>query len=95
MPARKANDAAHHAIRRGIAILFRALFQEGSGTDAIEEQAVNLTKQIQQNFCHVATGSAVTNAETMSRIEQILRFVQTHWAEPVTLAQIASMQYLR
>ena len=94
MPARKANDAAHHAIRRGIAILFRALFQEGSGTDAIEEQAVNLTKQIQQNFCHVATGSAVTNAETMSRIEQILRFVQTHWAEPVTLAQIASMQYL-
>lgn len=94
LPARKANDAAHHAIRRGMAILFRALFQEGSGTAAIEEQAVNLTKQIQLNFCHTAAGSAAANAETMSRIEQILRFVQTHWAEPVKLAQIASMQYL-
>lgn len=34
------------------------------------------------------------NAEVMTRIEQVLRYVQTHWNEPVTLAQVAAEQFL-
>lgn len=93
LPAEKSSDAAQYEVRQRMAGLFRRLFQEG-GSAEIDMQATELVRRLKQNFAHKDTKSNTASAETMTRIEQMLRYVQQHWNEPVTLAEVASQQYL-
>ena len=94
LPAEKASDAAHNAIRQGMAALFRSLFREENRLSQTAVQAETLVSKIRMDFAHTNVQHTLASAETMARIEKILRFVQTHWAEPVTLAQLAAEQFL-
>ncbi len=94
LPAEKASDASHNAIRQGMATLFRSLFREGNRLSKTAAQAETLVSNICRDFAVADVHHPSASAETMARIEQILRFVQTHWAEPVTLAQLAAKQFL-
>lgn len=94
LPREKASDAAHIAVRQGMASVFRSLFREGETSAKTAAQAVALAQCIRQNFTGINAERSAANAETMIRMEQMLRFVQTHWAEPITLAQLAAQQFL-
>ena len=94
LPAAEANDAAHYAVRQGMAALFRSLFQAGSSSSETNRQAIRLASVVRQDFAQKDGKYHAPNAEVMTRIEQVLRYVQTHWNEPVTLAQVAAEQFL-
>lgn len=94
LPSEKSSDAAHNAVRRGIAAVFRSLFREDESASETAALAVELVRRIRQDFAGTDTARASASAETMTRIEQVLRFVQKHWAEPITLAELAAQQFL-
>ena len=94
LPAAEANDAAHYAVRQGMAALFRSLFQAGSSSSETNRQAIRLASVVRQDFAQKDGKYHAPNAEVMTRIEQVLRYVQTRWNEPVTLAQVAAEQFL-
>lgn len=94
LSAEKANDASHNAIRQGMAALFRSLFQEDNRLLEIAARAEALAAKIYADFAHADVQHPLAGAETMARMEEILRFVQMHWAEPITLAQLAASHFL-
>ena len=94
LPAAQANDATHYTIRQGMAALFRDLFQAGGSSMETDRQTVRLVLAVQENFTKTNRKHNAPSAEIMTRIEQILRYVQTHWNEPITLAQVAAEQFL-
>lgn len=94
LSAERASDASHNAIRQGMAALFRSLFREENRVSKTAAQAEALVSKIRMDFTHTNVQHTSASAETMARMEEILRFVQTHWAEPITLAQLAADQFL-
>ena len=94
LPAGQANDAAHHAVRQRMAALFQDLFQAGGSSVETDQQAASLVLSVLKNFTETDGKHNAPSAEIMTRIEQILRYVQTHWNEPITLAQVAAEQFL-
>ena len=94
LSAERASDASHTAIRQGMAALFRSLFREENRVSQTAAQAEALASKIRMDFTRANVQHTSASAETMARMEEILRFVHTHWAEPITLAQLAADQFL-
>lgn len=85
-------DALQLEVRQRYAALFRAFFQDPQDA-ACREQAAALAALLRQRY---AAGNvrASGSAETMARLEKLLRRVQQHWKEPLSLASLAREQFL-
>ncbi|MDO4269469.1 MAG: helix-turn-helix domain-containing protein [Eubacteriales bacterium] len=93
LPDGASNDALHVDLRRRYARLFRAFFQDGDAAEPASE-AIELAALLRRQFAAAGASRAAGSAETLGRMEQIVRTLQTRWREPLSLAALAAEHFL-
>lgn len=86
-------DALHMELRQRYAALFRLSVQDHMSPD-IAGQAMGIAALLREKFQTSVKPGTPLDAENASRLEKILRFVQDHWQEPISLADIAAREFL-
>lgn len=89
----ESKDALAVEIRQRCAALFRAFFQE-DGVSVLAGQAIDLASVLKKRFSATASARIVGSAETLERLEDILRFIQTHWNESISIPDLAARYFL-
>lgn len=80
-------------LRRRYATLFRLFVQDHTSPD-IAGQAIGIASLLREAFPAAERPCTSRDVENASRLEKVLRFLQEHWREPVSLADIAAREFL-
>lgn len=87
------DHAAHRSVRQHYAGLFRCFFQDAASPETIR-RAVFLANELRQYFSQPAPEKQLASAADLSRINEVLHYVQLHWQEPLSITDLAGRYFL-
>lgn len=87
------NTTLYIELRQRYATLFRLFVQNPTSPD-IAGQAIGIAALLREAFSAVERPYTSRDVENASRLEKVLCFIQEHWREPVSLADIAAREFL-
>lgn len=91
--ASSSNDSAHVELRQRYASLFRLFLQNHISPD-LAGHTIGLAAFLREKFPASAKSNIPIDAESIAHLEKALCFIQEHWQEPISLADIASIEFL-
>jgi len=90
---KKIKDAAQMELRQRYAALFRLYLQDRTSPD-LAGQAIGIAALLRERFPVSPKRSTQLDANSALLLEKVLRYIQEHWQESVSLAEIAEREFL-